>query len=226
MRACVIVFPGSNCDRDIGLALSSVLGKNAVSYHWHKDLALPKVDLIVLPGGFSYGDYLRAGAIAARAPIMQEIHLHAQKGAFVLGICNGFQILTEAGFLPGALRINRDQKFICKSVDLQVENNATPFTHCYTKLQSISLPIAHGGGNYTAPPETLAELEAKNQIVLRYLPQDESQNPNGSASGIAGICDPTKRILGLMPHPERAYDPCLGQTDGQAFFNSLASFLN
>ncbi|RMG64550.1 MAG: phosphoribosylformylglycinamidine synthase subunit PurQ [Calditrichaeota bacterium] len=223
MKSAVIVFPGSNCDRDVFRALAR-FGLNP-SYVWHKETSLAGFDLVVLPGGFSYGDYLRAGAIARFSPIMREVVRVAEKGIRVLGICNGFQILTEAGLLPGALLRNAHLRFVCKYVWVRVENASTPFTAALGKQKTLKIPIAHGEGNYYADAEILAELEAGNQIVFRYATPDgqvsPAANPNGSVANIAGIINRKGNVLGMMPHPERAVEPLLGSTDGQWIFQSL-----
>jgi len=228
MRAVVVIFPGSNRERDVCAALARATGYEPLRV-WHRDGALPPSDLIVLPGGFAYGDYLRCGAIAAHSPIMRDVRDQAAKGTPVLGICNGFQILTEAGLLPGALLPNRSLRFTCRDVHLRVENNQTIFTCGYEAGQAIRVPVAHHDGNYTADPETLDRLEARGLVAFRYCgPQGESveeANFNGSARAIAGIFNETRTILGLMPHPENVSDPQLGGTDGQAFFDGLASAL-
>ena len=228
MKAAVIVFPGSNCDRDVAVALSAATGAKPAMV-WHGDATVPKCDLIVLPGGFSYGDYLRCGAMAAHSPIMRDVIAKAKSGTPVLGICNGFQVLTEAGLLPGVLMRNRQLRFICRDVMLKVERTDTMFTNRYQSGQIIRLPIAHAEGNYFADAGTLQELEAEDRIVLRYCDAagqvtDES-NPNGAQHNIAGIVDETGRILGLMPHPERLSDAELGGTDGRALFESLVESL-
>ena len=228
MRAVVVIFPGSNRERDICAALSRATCREPTRV-WHGDATLPESDLIVLPGGFAYGDYLRCGAIAAHSPIMREVRDHADKGTPVLGICNGFQILTEAGMLPGALLPNRSLRFTCREVHLRVENNQTIFTCGYEAGQTIRVPVAHHDGNYTADPETLDRLEREGLIAFRYCGPDgglaEADNFNGSARAIAGIFNETRTVLGLMPHPENATDPLLGRTDGQAFFNGLVGAL-
>jgi phosphoribosylformylglycinamidine synthase subunit PurQ / glutaminase len=215
MRAAVIVFPGSNCDRDAATAIKLTTGQPPLMV-WHAAETLPDVDLIILPGGFSYGDYLRTGAMAAHAPIMRVVKQRAAQGVRVLGICNGFQILCEAQLLPGVLLRNRDLKFKAKPVTLTVVNNSTAFTNAYQAGQALTIPIAHGDGNYCADAVTLAELRANNQIVLRYR-----DNPNGAADDIAGICNRQGNVLGLMPHPERAMETLHGSTDGVGMFQSL-----
>ena len=228
MRAAVIIFPGSNRERDICDALTRATGRAPVRV-WHREVIPPQSDLIVLPGGFAYGDYLRCGAIAAHSPIMREVLERAEKGTPVLGICNGFQILTEAGMLPGALLPNRSLRFNCRDVHLRVENNQTIFTCGYEAGQAIRVPVAHHDGNYAADPETLNRLEEEGLVAFRYCGPDgqvaEAENFNGSARAIAGIFNKTRTVLGLMPHPENATDPLLGSTDGQAFFAGLVGAL-
>lgn len=224
MKVGVVVFPGSNCDRDCGQAIAKVTGAE-IRYLWHKTADLQGCDAIVLPGGFSYGDYLRCGAIASHSPIMQEVKAAAGKGVPVLGICNGFQILTESGLLPGVLMRNRSLNFICETVTLKLENTKTPFTR-KAKAGSISrIPIAHMEGNYFADAETFKALEAEGQIVFRYC-DDKGQvtdaaNPNGAMGNIAGICNKAGNVLGMMPHPERVCEEILGGTDGAILFKSL-----
>lgn len=214
MKAAVITFPGSNCDRDLAVAFAAAGAE--VARVWHKDSALPLgTDVVGIPGGFSFGDYLRCGAIAARAPIMAAVAAHARRGGFVLGICNGFQVLTEAGLLPGALMRNAGLRFVCKPVDLIVAG-ASPFTSGWAQGARIRLPIAHHDGNYQAGPETLDRLEGEGRVALRY-----GANPNGSARDIAGVLSENRRVLGLMPHPERAIDAAQGGTDGAALFAAL-----
>ena len=224
MKCGVVIFPGSNCDHDCYHILKHVYGQET-EWIWHKDEDLRNFDLIVLPGGFSYGDYLRAGAIAKFSPIMKSIVRFASEGGQVLGICNGFQILVETGLLPGALLRNRNQKFICKDLHLRVENNQTPFTSQCEPQGVLKIPINHGEGAYYADPETLRALEDRGQIVFRYCSPagevDEHSNPNGSVSNIAGIVNETGNVMGMMPHPERCADPLWPNIDGQAIFNSL-----
>ncbi|HBT48852.1 MAG: Phosphoribosylformylglycinamidine synthase 1 [Caldanaerobacter subterraneus] len=215
MKFAVIVFPGSNCDVDCYYAVKDGLGEE-VEYVWHQEKNLSKYDVIMLPGGFSYGDYLRAGAIARFSPVMEAVREEAEKGKFIIGICNGFQILTEAGLLPGALRKNEGLKFICKTVSIIVENDETPFTTRLKKGQEILLPIAHGEGNYYVDDKTLKELKENNQIVFRY-----KENINGSVERIAGVINKKGNVLGMMPHPERAYDSLLGNTDGLYILGSI-----
>ncbi|MER3494838.1 MAG: phosphoribosylformylglycinamidine synthase I [Mastigocladus sp. ERB_26_2] len=216
MKFGVVVFPGSNCDRDVAYVTRDILGQ-PTRMVWHQDTDIADLDVIILPGGFSYGDYLRCGAIARFSPVMQQVIEHAQKGKFVLGICNGFQVLTEAGLLPGALTRNRDLHFICDRSPLKVERNDLAWTQAYSSGEIITLPIAHGEGRFYADRPTLAELEDNSQIVFRY----QGENPNGSLKNIAGICNATGNVLGMMPHPERAADPALGSTDGFKLFAGL-----
>jgi len=224
MKIGVVTFPGSNCDYDCYRAVKDALGAEAV-YLWHRDHDLQGVDAVFLPGGFSYGDYLRAGAIARFSPIMREVVAHAGRGAPVLCICNGFQIACEAGLLPGALQRNASLKFVCAPITLRVENDDTHFTSRYEKGQLITLPIAHGDGRYAADDETLDRLEGDGQVVFRYAPDRlqaaEAYNPNGSMRDIAGIVSKEGNVLGMMPHPERAVDPLLGPADGLALFESI-----
>ncbi|PSP16701.1 MAG: phosphoribosylformylglycinamidine synthase I [Cyanobacteria bacterium QS_8_64_29] len=224
MKFGVVVFPGSNCDRDVAYVTRDLLGQ-PTRLVWHQDTDLSDLDVVVLPGGFSYGDYLRCGAIARFSAVMPSVVAHARAGKAVLGICNGFQILTEAGLLPGALIRNRDLHFICDRVPVRVERSDTLWTRAYAPGQCVTLPIAHGEGRYYADAETLAALEGNGQILFRYCtPAGEASdagNPNGSLGNIAGITNPTGNVLGLMPHPERASDPVLGGTDGRALFEGL-----
>ncbi len=228
MRAAVITFPGSNRERDVCAALARATGQQPIRV-WHRDATLPETDLVVLPGGFAHGDYLRCGAMAARSPIMRAVRDQAAKGTPVLGICNGFQILTEAALLPGALLPNRSLRFTCRDIYLRVENNQTIFTCGYEAREIIRVPVAHHDGNYTADPATLARLEDRGLVAFRYCgPGGEiadAENFNGSAHAIAGVFNETRTVLGLMPHPENASDPLLGGTDGRAFFDGLASAL-
>ncbi|MCC5988381.1 MAG: phosphoribosylformylglycinamidine synthase subunit PurQ [Pararhodobacter sp.] len=219
MKAAVITFPGSNCDRDLAVAFAEA-GAEVVRV-WHKDAALPPgVDVVGLPGGFSFGDYLRCGAIAARAPIARAVVDFAERGGHVLGICNGFQVLIETGLLPGALMRNAGLKFICRPLALDVASTDSPFTAGYAPGQRITLPLAHHDGNYQADDETLARLEGEGRVAFRY-----TENPNGSARAIAGILSHNRRVLGMMPHPERAIDPAHGGTDGRALFAALTAAL-
>ena len=228
MKAAVVVFPGLNRDRDMIAALTKI-GGMVPAVVWHKDTELPDVDLIVIPGGFSYGDYLRAGAIAARSPILATIRERAQKGVHVLGVCNGFQILTEAGLLPGVLMRNASLRFVCREVRLSIENADTAFTRGYRTGQVITTPVAHHDGNYFADEGMLDRLEDKGQIAFRYCDaaggETKQANPNGSARNIAGVFNETKNVLGLMPHPERVVDPATGGSDGRALFKSLIETL-
>lgn len=216
MKSAVIVFPASNCDRDAAVALEQATGKKP-SMVWHGESDLPDTDLVVLPGGFSYGDYLRSGAMAARSPIMRAIVEKAKAGTPVVGICNGFQILTEAGLLPGALLRNSGLDFVCRTVTLKVENNQSMFSSAFEKGQMVSFPVANHDGNYFADKETLDRLEGEGRVVFRYL-----DNPNGSARDIAGLINDGGNVLGLMPHPERVISPILGGVDGALFFRGLA----
>jgi phosphoribosylformylglycinamidine synthase subunit PurQ / glutaminase len=229
MRAGIVLFPGSNREQDVFDALHRVTGTAPVKI-WHRDSELPKLDLIVIPGGFAYGDYLRCGAMAAHSPIMREVAARAGGGTPLLGICNGFQILTEARLLPGALLVNRTLKFHCKDVHLRVETGASPFTRGYRAGQVIRVPVAHHDGNYFADDETLDRLEGEGRVAFRYCDPDgiltDAANHNGSARNIAGIFDPRRRILGLMPHPEDATDARLGNSDGVGLFQGLAAALN
>ena len=216
MKTAVIQFPGSNCDADALHAARLTLGPDA-SFVWHAEDGLPAgTDLVILPGGFSYGDHLRSGAIAARSPIMRAVKAHAGRGGYVLGVCNGFQVLTEAGLLPGALGRNEGLHFQCRAVTLRVERADTAFSSAYTEGQTLSIPIAHGEGSYYADPRTMSELEGNGQVVFRY-----DGNPNGSLNDIAGIVSRRGNVLGMMPHPERAVEALLGSTDGRGLFESL-----
>ncbi len=215
MKAAVIVFPGSNCDRDMAVALRHA-GAD-VSMVWHKDASLPTgVDLVAIPGGFSFGDYLRCGAIAAQSPVCQAVVAHADRGGYVLGVCNGFQVLTETRLLPGALMRNAGLKFVCKTVGLKVTTSASAFTQGYNAGDTITMPIAHHDGNYFVDSTTLAALQSEDRIAFRYV-----QNPNGAADDIAGVLSANRRVLGMMPHPERAVDIGHGGIDGQALFRGL-----
>jgi phosphoribosylformylglycinamidine synthase len=228
MRLGVVTFPGSNCDYDCYKAIEEGLGAEAV-YLWHKEHDLRGVDAVFLPGGFSYGDYLRAGAIASLSPIMREVAAFAEAGGPVAGICNGFQILCEAGLLPGALIRNRSLKFASRTVHLRVESADTPFTSAYRPGQLLRIPIAHGEGCYIAEPETLAALEAEGRVAFRYVDaaglETAEANPNGSLNNVAGVVNERGNVLGMMPHPERAVSEVLGSTDGMGFFRSLADHL-
>jgi phosphoribosylformylglycinamidine synthase len=224
----IVVFPGSNCDHDAYHVCKHVMGQDAV-FLWHKEADLKDVDVVILPGGFSYGDYLRCGAIARFSPIMKEVVRFAREGGTVLGICNGFQILVEAGLLPGVLLKNASLRFVCKFVHLRVENADTRFTNQTLRGEVLHIPIAHGDGNYFTDPDTLARLESNNQIIFRYCTRDgavtDEANPNGSLANIAGIINEHGNVLGMMPHPERAADPLLRHTDGQKIFKSLITHL-
>ncbi|OUD10955.1 phosphoribosylformylglycinamidine synthase I [Marivivens niveibacter] len=214
MKAAVLQFPGSNCDRDMAVALEQA-GAD-VTVVWHKDAELPKVDLVAVPGGFSFGDYLRCGAIAAQSPVCKGLIDHVHAGGYALGVCNGFQVLTETRLLPGALMRNAGLKFVCKSVGLKVETTDSAFTSAYTQGQIIDIPVAHHDGNYFCDDETLARLQGEGQIAFTY-----TDNPNGARADIAGVLSDNRRVLGMMPHPERAVDADHGGTDGQALFRSL-----
>ncbi|PLX35661.1 MAG: phosphoribosylformylglycinamidine synthase subunit PurQ [Hyphomicrobiales bacterium] len=229
MKASVIVFPGSNCDRDIQVALRHSMGEEPQMV-WHGDAEVPRSDLIVLPGGFSYGDYLRSGAIAANSPIMRDVVAKAGQGVPVLGICNGFQVLIESGLLPGALLRNAGMHFLCRDVGLRVENTGTVFTGHYEKGQIVTIPIAHHDGNYFADDATLERLEGEGRVAFRYCDSEgaagEDANPNGSLNNIAGILNDGGSVLGMMPHPERLADPFLGGTDGKPMFDGLVEALS
>lgn len=229
MRSSVIVFPASNCDRDASVALEKITGSKP-SMVWHAESTVPESDLIVLPGGFSFGDYLRSGAMAAQSPIMKDVIAKAKTGVPVLGICNGFQVLVESELLPGALMRNRDIKFLCKDVQLKVERNDTIFTSKYKPGEIITIPIAHHDGNYFASPETLKELEGDGRVAFRYVDDagnaSADANPNGSQNNIAGIYNKDMKVLGLMPHPERLISQELGGTDGVGLFESLVEALH
>lgn len=220
MRFGVVIFPGSNCDHDCIHVLRNVLGQD-VAELWHGDSLLDDVDCVVLPGGFAYGDYLRAGAVAATSPIMPSVKSFAASGKPVLGICNGFQVLLEAGLLPGAMLRNQSLQFRCRQVLMRVESARTPFTWNLREGQILQMPIAHGEGNYFAPNETLDELERAGRVVFRY---SEATNPNGAARFIAGICNEAGNVVGLMPHPERASEALLGSTDGRLIFESVIAY--
>jgi phosphoribosylformylglycinamidine synthase I len=229
MDAAVVVFPGSNREHDVATALRHAMGKPPRMV-WHRDSELPKVDLIVVPGGFSYGDYLRCGAIAAHSPVMREVKERAKAGVAVLGICNGFQILTEAGLLPGILLRNAGLGFVCKNVGLKVETSQSLFTSGYAAGQTLSIPVAHHDGNYFADPATLDRLEERGRIAFRYCDAEgelkPEANPNGSARHIAGIFNESKNVLGLMPHPENAVEDLHGSTDGRAMFKGIVEALS
>jgi len=224
MKVAVIQFPGSNCDTDCQAALASFPGVRA-EIVWHKETSLAGYDAIVLPGGFSYGDYLRCGSIARFSPIMAAVREAADSGVLVIGICNGFQILCEAGLLPGTLMRNKGLLFRCEHLHLRVENTDSPFTSVLHVGQILQIPIAHGEGNYFADPDTLGQIEENNQVLLRYCDASGNvtlgANPNGSTANIAGICSHGRNVFGLMPHPERACDPLLGGTDGRGIFSSM-----
>lgn len=227
MKFGVVTFPGSNCDQDMIYVLRDILGQSVVSL-WHKDTSLSGVDFVVLPGGFSYGDYLRSGAIAKFSPIMGEVIKHADRGGYVLGICNGFQILTESGLLPGALLHNLDRKFICKNVNMVPTTTNTPITQGLSKDMVYRIPIAHGEGRFHCDQPTLDALKENDQIIFQYCRVDgkidQDHNPNGSLNNIAGICNKGKNVFGMMPHPERAADPTLNNVDGRALFESLLKY--
>jgi phosphoribosylformylglycinamidine synthase I len=219
MLAAVVVFPGSNCDRDLAVAFEAA-GAD-VQMVWHKDAELPDgIDIVGIPGGFSYGDYLRCGAIAAQSPICKSVAAHAERGGYVLGVCNGFQVLTETGLLPGALLRNVGLKYICKTVGLKIETSESDFTAGYNAGDVINIPIAHHDGNYFANAETIADLQGEGRVAFTY-----TDNPNGALADIAGILSPNRRVLGMMPHPERAADIGHGGTDGTALFRALAGAL-
>jgi phosphoribosylformylglycinamidine synthase len=220
-RVAVVRFPGSNCDEDT-LRAAARVGADAY-YVWHRDADLRGADVVLIPGGFSYGDYLRSGAIARFSPVMNAVREHAEAGGAVLGICNGFQILCEAHLLPGALLRNARLTFVSKPVLVSVEQTGTPFTSAYERGALLRLPVAHGDGRYVADPDTLAELEAEGRVVLRYA-RDEDANPNGSMHDIAGIVNAAGNVVGIMPHPERAAEPLLGNEDGAGFFTSMAAW--
>ena len=227
MKSAIVVFPGTNRERDMAIALKRVTGK-APAMLWHRDTSLPDVDLVVLPGGFSYGDYLRCGAMAAHSPIMAEILSFAQKGGHILGVCNGFQILTETSLLPGALLRNANLRFLSQDCHLRVERTDTPFTHKWEKGAVFRTPLAHGDGNYTADAQTLERLEGEGLVAFRYAgadgtvrAEDTTTNPNGSINSIAGIISENTRICGMMPHPEDLVDPLMGGEDGLPLFEGL-----
>jgi phosphoribosylformylglycinamidine synthase I len=228
MKFAIVVFPGSNCDEDAYHAATDVLGQHA-EYIWHKDTDLKGADAVILPGGFAHGDYLRTGAMARFSPIMRSVEAFAAAGGPVLGICNGFQILLEAGLLPGAMLRNRDLKFHCEHVHIRVEEIDTPLTAACRRGQVLRIPIAHGEGNYFAEPDVIARLDASRQIIFRYTDGagevTEAANPNGSAAAIAGLCNDTRNVVGLMPHPERACEAALGSGDGRILFESVVQAL-
>ena len=228
MKSAVVVFPASNCDRDAAVALEQMTGQKPVMV-WHGDSEIPDVDLIVLPGGFSYGDYLRCGAMASQSRIIRDVKAKADKGVAVLGICNGFQVLTETGLLPGALMRNAKLKFVCRPVGLTIEESQSAFTRAYAKGETVRFPVAHGEGNYFADDATLDRLEGEGLVAFRYVDEagqaTEAANRNGSARNIAGILSPNLRVCGLMPHPEDLVDPLMGGEDGLPMFQSLAERL-
>jgi len=228
MKFGIVVFPGSNCDRDVAYVTGSLL-ELPTRMIWHEETDISDLDVVVIPGGFSYGDYLRCGALAQFSPVMSQVLEHAKQGKFVLGICNGFQVLTEIGLLPGALVRNRDLHFICDRVPVKVERTDLPWTSAYSAGDVLTLPIAHGEGRYYADTDTLTALEDNGQVLFRYCTDtgetSDTGNPNGSVNNIAGICDRTGKILGMMPHPERASDPLLGSTDGMKLFQGVLAAL-
>ena len=228
MRFAVVVFPGSNCDQDCYHIARDLLGCEA-EYVWHHDTDLKDADAVILPGGFAYGDYLRAGALARFSPVMESVARFAREGGAVLGICNGFQVLLEAGLLPGAVRVNRGLRYVCRDVFLKVENVETPFTRLYQRGEVVSMPIGHMEGNYTAPPDVLAELERGNRVVFRYCDAQgrvtEGANPNGAERGIAGIANREGNVVGLMPHPDRCAEGILGSEAGRRMFESVVGAL-
>ena len=228
MKFAIIVFPGSNCDHDAHYTAEHVLGQDA-EFVWHKETSLKGADVVILPGGFSHGDYLRTGAIARFSPIMSAVTQFARQGGPVLGICNGFQVLLEAGLLPGAMLRNRDLKFHCEHVSVRTEQTDTPFTLRASRGQVLKLPIAHGEGNYFAEPDVIAALESSGRVVFRYCDANgqvtDASNPNGSLNNIAGICNEERNVVGLMPHPERACELALGSADGRVMFESVISAL-
>ena len=219
MKFGVVIFPGSNCDHDCYYAIKTVTGK-PVEFIWHQDTSVKGFDAVILPGGFAYGDYLRTGALAKFSPVMQAVREFADKGGLVIGICNGFQILTEAGMLPGALMRNSNMKYICKFLQIRTETTDTPFTNQLKKGQILNVPIGHGEGNYFADEDTLKELEGNGQVAFRYL-----ENPNGSIHDIAGIVNNKRNVLGMMPHPDRSSEQILGSTDGKLIFESMVNAL-
>lgn len=227
MKFGVVTFPGSNCDEDMVYVLETIMGQQ-VERLWHKDTSLKGVDFVVLPGGFSYGDYLRSGAIAKLSPIMGEIMNHADKGGYVMGICNGFQILTESGLLQGALLHNNNQKFICKNVYLKPATSNSAITKGLDAAKAYKIPIAHGEGRFYAPDDTMKSILDNDQVLFHYVNEEaqvsETSNPNGSLHNIAGICNPGRNVFGMMPHPERAADAALANEDGKRFFESILKF--
>jgi phosphoribosylformylglycinamidine synthase len=220
MKFGVVIFPGSNCDHDCYYAVQSVIGK-PVEFIWHQDTSLKGFGAVILPGGFSYGDYLRTGALAKFSPVMQSVKEFADRGGLVIGICNGFQILTEAGLLPGALMRNVSRKYICKYLELSTETTNSPFTNQMRKGQILRIPIGHGDGNYFADPETLKRLNGEDRVAFRY----HGENPNGSLENIAGILNEGRNVLGMMPHPDRSSEQILGSTDGKLIFESMVNAL-
>ncbi|MGH9367034.1 MAG: phosphoribosylformylglycinamidine synthase subunit PurQ [Thermoanaerobaculia bacterium] len=228
MRFAVVVFPGSNCDQDCYHIAKDLLGCEA-DYVWHHDTDLKDADAVILPGGFAYGDYLRAGALARFSPVMESVARFAKEGGPVLGICNGFQVLLEAGLLPGAVRVNRGLRYVCRDVFLKVESTDTPFTRLYTPGEVVRMPIGHMEGNYTAPPEVLSELARANRVVFRYCDREgrvtDEANPNGAEDGIAGIANREGNVVGLMPHPDRCSETLLGNDAGRKMFESVVSAL-
>jgi phosphoribosylformylglycinamidine synthase len=220
MKFGVVIFPGSNCDHDCYYAVQAVIGK-PVEFIWHRDTSLKGFDAVILPGGFSYGDYLRTGALAKFSPVMQSVKEFADKGGLVIGICNGFQILTESGLLPGALMRNVTRQYICKFLNISVETTNSPFTNQMTKGQVLRIPIGHGDGNYFADPETLKRLNGEDRVAFRY----HGENPNGSLENIAGILNEGRNVLGMMPHPDRSSEAILGSTDGKLIFESMVNAL-
>ncbi|MCK5538295.1 MAG: phosphoribosylformylglycinamidine synthase subunit PurQ [Bacteroidales bacterium] len=227
MKFGVVIFPGSNCDEDMIFVLEEVMGQEVVRL-WHKDTDLQNVNGIILPGGFSYGDYLRSGSLARFSPIMEEVIKFANTGGFVFGVCNGFQILCEAGLLPGALLHNENQKFVCKNIHIRPDNDNTALTNKLNCSKTLKIPIAHGEGRYFADGKTLVKLHKNKQILFRYCNEKgkitKASNPNGSIENIAGVCNKKKNVFGMMPHPERAADHELGNTDGQAIFQSILDY--
>jgi phosphoribosylformylglycinamidine synthase subunit PurQ / glutaminase len=224
MKFGVVIFPGSNCDQDMIYVLRNIMGQEVVEL-WHKDHDLQGCDMVVLPGGFSFGDYLRSGAIARFSPIMSEVIAHANRGGYVFGVCNGFQVLCEAGLVPGALLHNDTQKFICRNVNIRCETSKSLVTSAIEPGQVLTIPIAHGEGRFYADSSVLAEMQSNDQVLFRYCDQngklDDAANPNGATSHIAGVCNKGRNVFGMMPHPERASDPELGNTDGRALFESM-----
>ncbi len=228
MKFGVVIFPGSNCDQDMIYVLRNIMGQEVVEL-WHKSTDLKNCDFIVLPGGFSYGDYLRSGAIARFSPIMEKVIAFAAKGGYVFGVCNGFQVLCEAGLVPGALLHNTERKFICRNVHIKAQNSDTPVTAAVPKNKALKIPIAHGEGNYYADAATLKKLNDNGQVIFRYCDEEGNitpeSNPNGSLENIAGVCNAGKNVFGMMPHPERASDTELGNTDGKLIFESILSLV-